>query len=38
MIIEYMSENGFLHLRIYRKVYFARKINLSISKSPIINF
>ena len=32
-----MSKDVFLHSCIYRKVYFARKINLSISKNHIIS-
>ena len=32
-----VSKDNFLHSCIYRKVYFARKINLRISKNPIIS-
>ena len=32
-----MSNDDFLHLCIYRKVYFARKINKILSKNPIIS-
>ena len=32
-----MSNDDFLHSCIYKKVYFAQKINLNISKNPIIS-
>ena len=32
-----MSNDDFLHSCIYRNVYFAKKINLIISKNPIIS-